>query len=233
MNKHSLSIIIACLLSLDAYSGIYSGLNLGINSVTIDKDLLYPLEEVAPTSSSFSNAYTNFHGQILAGYEYPFSAKFSTSLEADADLFTGKSRYVINQWFFNESVTAEERLKYGFSLFLLPTYRYNESVRFFVGPGISTSYFAIKAINTAGNVGVSENVSQWLTGGGLKAGAITKISDNLDLLLTYQFTQYTSTTQTQIEPLSDETLQGRYKPYVNTILIGLRVNIPEHTVITK
>ncbi|PWY57007.1 hypothetical protein DGG96_01255 [Legionella qingyii] len=233
MNKHSISTIIACILSCNAYTGVYSGLNLGINTVTVHKDLSYPLEEGLPTSSSFNNAYTNFHGQILAGYELPLSTKFSTALEADADLFIGKSRYKINEWFFNEDVDAEEKLEYGFSLFLLPAYQYNESARFFVGPGISGSRFAVNMDNTAGNVGVSANFKKWLIGGGLKAGAITKLNHNLDLLLTYQFTQYNSTERTQIEPLSDETLRGRYRPNVNTVLIGLRVNMPESVIVTK
>ncbi len=233
MNKNSVSIIIACMVSFNAYTGIYSGINLGINTVTVHKDLNYPLEEETPSSSSFNNAYTNFHGQFLVGYEYPFSAKFSAALEGDADLFTGKSRYKINEWFFNENVDAEEKLEYGFSLFLLPAYQYNESVRFFAGPGISGSRFVVNANNTAGNIGVSANFKHWLTGGGLKAGAITKLNDSLDLLLTYQFTQYNSTERTHIEPVSEDTLQGHYKPNVNTVLIGFRVNIPEHIAKTK
>ncbi|WP_131794242.1 outer membrane beta-barrel protein [Fluoribacter gormanii] len=233
MNKQSISTVIACILSCNAYTGVYSGLNLGVNTVTVHKNLSYPLEESTPTSSSFNNAYTNFHGQIIAGYELPWSAKFSTALELDADLFTGKSRYKIDEWFFNEDVDAEEQLEYGFSFFLLPTYQYNESARFFVGPGISGSRFAVNMNNTAGNVGVSANFKKWLIGGGLKAGAITKLTNNLDLLLTYQFTQYNSTERTQIEPLSDETLQGRYRPNVNTVLIGLRVHMPELAAKTK
>ncbi|HIE3578440.1 TPA: outer membrane beta-barrel protein [Legionella anisa] len=227
MNKHYISTIIAWMLSCNAYTGIYSGINLGINTVTIHKDLRYPIEEAIPTSSSFNNAYTNFHGQLLAGYEYLFNAKFSTALEGDADLFTGTSHYKINEWFFNEDVDAKEKLEYGFALFLLPAYQYNEAVRFFAGPGISWSRFAVKTDNTAGNVGVSANFKQWLTGGGLKAGAITKLNNNLDLLLTYQFTQYNSMERTQIEPLSGDTLRGNYKPNVNTVLIGLRVNMPQ------
>lgn len=233
MNKYYISTIIAYILSFNAHTGVYSSLNLGINTVTVHKDLRYPLEEETPTSSSFNNAYTNFHGQLLAGYEYPFSAKFSTAIEGDADLFTGKSQYKINGWFFNENVVAEEKLEYGFSLFLLPAYQYNEAVRFFAGPGISWSRFAVNMDNTAGNVGVSANFRQWLTGGGLKVGAITKLSNNLDLLLTYQFTQYNSTERTQIEPISGDTLQGHYKPNVNTVLIGLRVNMPQKMVVTS
>ncbi|WP_454780543.1 outer membrane beta-barrel protein [Legionella sp. WA2022007384] len=232
MNKQSISTIIACILSCNAYTSVYSGLNLGINAVTVHKNLSYPLEEVTPTSSSFNNAYTNFHGQLIAGYELPLSTRFSTALEVDADLFTGKSRYKINDWFFSEDVDAEEKLEYGFSFFFLPSYQYNESARFFVGPGISGSRFAVNMNNTAGNVGVSTNFKKWLLGGGLKAGTITKLNNTLDLLLTYQFTQYSSIERTQIEPLSDETLQGRYRPYVNTVLLGLRVHMPVQTVQT-
>ncbi len=64
-------------------------------------------------------------------------------------------------------------------------------------------------------------------------GTISKLSDTLDLLFTYQFTQYERVERIQVEPISEETLKGRYKPNVNTVLIGLRVNIPEHTVATK
>ncbi|KTD43154.1 outer membrane beta-barrel protein [Legionella parisiensis] len=228
MYKHYIATIIMYMLSFSAYTGVYSGINLGINTVTVHKDLRYPLEEVIPTSSSFNNAYTNFHGQLLAGYEYPFSAKFTTAIEGDADLFTGKSHYKVNEWFFNENVNAQEKLEYGFSLFLLPAYQCNESVRFFAGPGISWGRFVVKMDNTAGDVGISTDFKQWLTGGGLKAGAITKLNNNLDLLLTYQFTQYNSTGRTQIEPISGDTLQGDYKPNINTVLIGLRVNMPQN-----
>ncbi|HHF7365991.1 TPA: hypothetical protein ACPSKY_001095 [Legionella bozemanae] len=57
-------------------------------------------------------------------------------------------------------------------------------------------------------------------------------SNNLDLLLTYQFTQYSSTKRTQIEPVSGDTLQGYYKPNVNTVLIGLRVSMPQKIAVT-
>lgn len=233
MNKHSLSIILACIASLNAHSGSYAGLNLGVNTVTIHKDLIYPVDGDTPTSSRFNNAYTNFHGQILAGYELPLNSRFSAAVEANADLFTGQTDYKINNWYFNDGVSAKEQLQYGFSLFLLPVYHYNESVSFFAGPGISRSYFAVKTDYTAGNVGVSANFNHWLTGGGLKVGTITKLNNNLDLLLTYQFTQYNSVTRTQIEPLSDDGLQGRYKPNVNAVFIGLKATMPEQGDFTK
>lgn len=232
-NKYSLLLIIASLASFNAHSGGYAGLNLGVNAVKVQKDLLYPVGDELPASSHFNNAYTNFHGQLLAGYELSFNPKFSAALEVDADLFTGSSHYKIHNWYFDENVSTKEYLEYGFSLFLLPAYQLNDSVRLFVGPGVSQSYFVVESENTAGNVGVSGNFNRWLTGGGLKAGSITKLTHNLDLLLTYQFTQYTSVKRTRIEPLSEDALQGRYKPNVNMVSIGLRVNIPDHVPMTK
>ena len=233
MKKHSLSIIIACVASVNALGSGYAGLNLGVNTVTIHKELVYPSGEANPTSSNFNNAYTNFHGQLLAGYEFPVNQRFSTALEANADLFTGESKYQINNWYFNDGVSAKEQFQYGFSFFLLPVYHYNESVSFFAGPGVSRSKFAVDTDSTAGNVGVSADFNQWLTGGGLKVGAITKLNNNLDLLLTYQFTQYNSTARIQVEPISEDSLQGRYKPNVNVVLIGLRATMPESTSLTK
>ncbi|USQ15329.1 outer membrane beta-barrel protein (plasmid) [Legionella lytica] len=225
-NKYSL-IIIASMLSFHAEAGVYTGIDLGINTVKVQKELTYPLEEETPTTAHFNNAYTNFHGQLLAGFEVWLKPRFSVALEADAELFTGASRYKINNWFFTQNVATKEQLQYGFSFFLLPAYQINESVRLFVGPGISPSYFVVKSEETAGNVGVSGSFNQWLTGGGLKAGAITRLNNNLDLVLTYQFMQYNSVKRTSIEPVSEDSLRGNYKPNVNSVLIGLRYNFSD------
>ncbi|HFL7568038.1 TPA: porin family protein, partial [Legionella pneumophila] len=77
---------------------------------------------------------------------------------------------------------------------------------------------------TAGNVGVRDSLNEWLTGISIKAGSITKLTRNVDLLLTYQFTQYNNIAGVQMEPLSEDTLRGSYKPNVNTALIGFKVH---------
>ncbi len=59
-------------------------------------------------------------------------------------------------------------------------------VQFFVAPGVSSSRFNIAFSNTAGNVGVRDSLNEWLTGISIKAGSITKLTRNVDLLLTYQ-----------------------------------------------
>ncbi|MFJ1269331.1 outer membrane protein [Legionella lytica] len=227
-NKYSLLVIIASMLSFHAEAGGYAGINLGINAVKVQKDLRYPLEEETPTTAHFDNAYTNFHGQLLTGYELFLKPRFSVALEADAELFTGASHYKINNWFFTQNVATKEQFQYGFSFFLLPAYQLNESVRLFVGPGVSPSYFVVKSEATAGNIGVSGSFNQWLTGGGLKAGAIARLNSNVDLVLSYQFMQYNSIKRTRIEPVSDDTLQGSYKPNVNSVLLGLRYNFSEN-----
>lgn len=227
MNKCFIVSILACLISIESFASVYTGVNLGISTVTTKKDLIYPLEIDQPRAAHFSNAYTNFHGQLLLGYDLPLTAKLAMGFEADADFFTGKSRYTINNWYFNEGISAEEQLEYGFAFFALPSYHYNDSVRFFAGPGISTNRFAIKTNNSAGNIGVSGNYTKWLTGGGLKIGSITKLNNTVDLVLSYQFMQYGSITKTSVEPITEDSLRGSYKPYANTVLIGFRAHFPE------
>ncbi|HAT1825514.1 outer membrane beta-barrel protein [Legionella pneumophila] len=224
MNRYSIFFLVFCTLSLESHANLYSGINLGINAVKINKDLVYPLEDPVPTTSSFNSAYTDFHGQLIAGYDFSLTSKISAAVEANIDLFTGKAKHRITEWYFNEDVYAEEQLKVGYSLFLLPTYHLNDMVQFFVGPGVSSSRFNIAYSNTAGNVGVSDSLNEWLTGISIKAGSITKLTRNIDLLLTYQFTQYNSVTGVQMEPLSEDTLRGSYKPNVNTVLIGFKVH---------
>lgn len=233
MNKKSLLMLVACLLSCELHAAWYSGINLGVNSVTVKKELTYPLEEQSPSLATFRSGYTSFYGQLLGGYERGFSENISAAVELNIDFLTGKARHTINGWYFTENVYAEEQLEYGFALFLLPAYKYNDMLRFFAGPGISRNRFAIGVNNTAGNIGISANIDQWITGGGLKAGTITKLTPNLDLLLTYQFMQYSSASWTHIEPLSEETLSGRYKPNTSTFLVGLRFNFSDSTATSK
>ncbi|MBN9229439.1 MAG: hypothetical protein BGO90_01410 [Legionella sp. 40-6] len=222
MNNIAAVTLLMGMMSTLSHASIYTGVNLGINAVTVDKKLTYPLDDITPARAHFNSAYTNFHAQVLAGYELPIRPQWSAALEVDADFFTGNAQYTVNNWYFEEGINAQEKLDYGFSLFLLPAYHYTDKVTFFAGPGVSTSSFIIHAKNTAGNVGVSENYSQWLTGGGLKIGLATQIMPAIDVLLTYQFTQYESMSRTHIEPLSEESLRGSYRPYTNLVLLGVK-----------
>lgn len=222
MNKFTAVTLLMGMMSSLSHADIYTGINLGINAITVDKHLTYPLDDSSPSTAHFNSSYTNFHAQILAGYELSIRPQWSTSLEFNADFFTGNAQHKVDHWYFEEGIDAQEKLDYGFSLFLLPAYHYTDRVTFFAGPGVSTSSFIIKAKNTAGNVGVSENYTQWLTGGGLKIGAATQVTPSIDVLLTYQFTQYESMSRTHIEPLSEEFLHGSYRPYANLMLLGIK-----------
>ncbi|STX51046.1 Uncharacterised protein [Legionella busanensis] len=230
MNKKIIFTLSALSLTFTAHANWYAGINLGINDVNIEKNLTYPIDEAQPTSSHFDNTYTNFHGQLTAGYEFLFPNLMGIALEGNADIFTGKSKYTVNDWFFTADVRAKEKLEYGFGLFILPEYQFNPFMRVFAGPGIETAQFNINFNNTAGDVGVSGKAKEWLTGWAVKVGTAGRIWDNTDLVFTYQFTQYESLTQTRMEPLSGDFLRGRYKPYVNLFMIGLKFNLPDATV---
>lgn len=229
MNKSTILIIAVSLMSFQSHASWYSGVNLGASSVSVKKDLIYPINEPSPTSSSFRTNYAGFHGQFLAGYEFFFPHKLSTMFEANADLITGDAQSAVYDWYFSQDVGVKEQLKYGFSLYFMPALQLNKSTRIFIGPGFSRSQFNIESGETAGNIGVTGRFSSMLTGVGFKAGVVTKLTDTLDLLFTYQFTQYNSVNWANMEPLSGDTLSGRYKPNASTAMIGLRVNLPEMT----
>ncbi|MDI1352316.1 MAG: porin family protein, partial [bacterium] len=61
----------------------------------------------------------------------------------------------------------------------------------------------------------------WLTGFAFKTGVATKMSKRIQLVLSYQFNQYSGSSYQAVEPLSEDILTGRYKPYANSVMIGL------------
>lgn len=227
MNKCFILMSVACMFSLDAKAGWYTGVNLGANSVAVSKELAYPLEENEPTKATYHSTYTNFHGQLLAGYDLFLTQKISTALEGNIEVFTGKAQYRVNNWFLSDGANGEEQLQSGFSAFLLPNYHHNSSASFFIGPGISSSKLVTKSGGTGGNMGVTGNFSKWLTGAGFKAGVATPLTKNTDVVFTYQFMQYNSVLWSSVEPFSEDSLSGRYQPYVNTVMIGFRLHSPE------
>ena len=103
----------------------------------------------------------------------------------------------------------------------------NQTTRIFIGPGVASSRFVVDSGGSAGNVGVTGSFSKWLVGGAVKAGVTTQLSEHTELQLSYQFTQYNRFGVMNVEPLSGESLSGRYRPSVNTVLLGIRANIPE------
>ena len=121
MNKYFVVMVAACMVPLQANASWYAGLNFGINTVAVKKDLMYPLGEPQPiTTSSFNNTYTNFHGQFLAGYDFNMAQKINAAIEANVDVFTGRAKQTINNWFLTNNVYAQEQLEYGGALFFYP-----------------------------------------------------------------------------------------------------------------
>ncbi|WP_298622323.1 outer membrane beta-barrel protein [uncultured Legionella sp.] len=226
MNRY-LILMCAALFPLNSNASWYGGINLGVNSVDIKKELLYPIDDLLPATATYRTNYTNGHGQISLGYEFQLNDKIGTAIETNADAFVGQSKHRINNWFITDNALAEERLEYGASVFLLPSYQFNSHTKFFIGPGISASKFAIKSGYTAGNIGVTGSFNKWLTGGSLKTGMSTQISEHIEATLSYQYTVYNSVTWEHVEPLSEESLRGQYRPYVNTAMIGIKIKLPE------
>jgi opacity protein-like surface antigen len=230
MKNYSWLLTSLCLLPFCANANWYGGVNLGINSVSTEKSLAYPLEGAQVTSSHFHNSWNGFHAQILGGYDFLIGDKAGVALELDGDFFNGKSRYTINNFFFSEGANAEEKFKQGVGLFVLPEYRFHDNVRFFAGPGVSFGRFITRYNNTAGNIGVSRNANKTLTGYGLKAYVATRVTASTDFLVAWQYTQYDSLKYSAVEPLSGSSLSGRYKPNVNLFMVGLRMQIPDYPI---
>lgn len=206
-----------------AHAHWYAGAQLGANFVSVSKKLTYPLVSVSPTTTAnYQSAYTGFHGQLFGGRHFVVNEKLGVAIEGDADFFTGSAHYTINNWFRTEGASAKEQLNYGFGLYVLPEYNFNETVHFFAGPGINTTQFAVRSGTSGGSVGVTGNFNEWLTGFGLKAGVKTHLNEKTALLISYQFNQYGSMTKSGLEPLSGDSLTGQYSPYANSIMIGLQ-----------
>ncbi len=206
-----------------AHAHWYAGANLGINSVTVKKTLSYPITPLPSTTARYQSAYNNIHGQLFWGKVIYSPNKIGIALEAAADWFNDSSNYTIDNFFLTTPARAKEQLKYGFGLYLLPEYHYNNSSRFFVGPGINTSQFSIRSGYTGGNVGTTGSYTQWLNAWGIKLGIASTLTQNSELMISYQFNQYNSMTKSNIEPLSADILSGRYKPYTNIVMLGLRL----------
>lgn len=229
MKKYSVLLIALSLLPTVLFADIYGGANLGINNVNIKKELTYPLGSPVLTNSSFTPSYTNFHAQFIAGYSVMVRQMVSAALEGNADIYTGHSDYMIDNWFLDASARAEEKLEQSYSLFIIPSFHYSPTVRFFAGPGITYGRFAVSSKGeTGGNIGVTGSSNKWLTGGSVKLGTGVQLTDRAELLLTYQFTQYGRMSFTNQEPLSEEFIQGNYKPYVNLVMAGVKFTFPDY-----
>lgn len=223
MNKLPLSII-SVLMSLSAHASFYAGLNLGAGSIEVEHQLNFPLEDEDQTYTRYTNGYTGVHGQIFLGYEHQFTSSFGGALEIGVGQYFGKSEYSIREWYFEENAYTRESLKHSVNAFVLPSFKYNDYLTLFAGPGVSSTQFTTSSLNTAANIGVSGSYDRWLTGMAGKVGANVKLTAQTDLVLSYQYNHYNSVTWSNVEPLSEESLQGRYQPDSGLALVGLRIH---------
>lgn len=206
-------------------NSFYTGVNLGINSTTINKNLVYPLAQAPISNFNYNSSYNNFHGRFFIGKEFSVLNRWSLALQGDGALFTGTTKNNISNWFLENEAKAREKLKYGIGLFILPEYQFRDDFKIYAGPGWVYSKLSTTSNYTAGNLGVTGNFNNWLSGWSIKIGTVNKLSDTCDFLLTYQYDEYNSLTRTRIEPLSENSLRGTYKPRANLFTIGIKYKI--------
>lgn len=226
MNRLAISCAVLSLFNLTtAHAQWYGGMGLGINSVAVNKTLHYPIGGALVSTNHYDAAYTGFHGQLFAGKGFQIKNKAGIAIEGDVEWFNGNSEHGINNFFYTTNANAREKLRYGFGLYLLPEFKLNDATKLFVGPGISTTRFSIGSGETAGNEGISGQYSQWLDSYGFKGGLRSQLNEQVDVHLTYQYNQFKNSQKSAIEPLSGDTVLGNYRPYGNTIMLGLRYNV--------
>lgn len=215
-------IAVSSLSATFVHAAPYAGINLGGNFTTIHNHLTYPLESSSPTTANFQNSYNNFHGQVFAGYNFPLKCKFSMAIEANGDYNAGSTNYKINNWFLTSNAQIREKLNYGYGIFLLPKYQYANKINFFIGPGFAQEKFQVESgAATGGDIGVTGSYSKWLSGWGLKSGVEINLTCHANFLLTYQYMSFNSVSWSNVEPLSGESLSARYRPTVNSVMIGI------------
>lgn len=199
----------------------YVGGTVGISSTQIDKGLVYPLYTSAITTHQFSSQYKGVHGQLFLGRRFDFS-RLPFAVQGDFDGFTNSAKDNLNNYFLGTPAAVQERLKYGFGLFLLPQMQLNEQVELFAGPGFVTGHFLTNSSYTGGTLGATGKYTNWLFGWGVKAGLANHLKNNWDLLFAYQYNQYQSVTYASLEPLSAQVLQANYSPNSSMFSLGTR-----------
>src|SRR3989338_11490561 len=191
-------------LTTPAMAGFYAGLLGGGNAVNIDRTLSYPFDFPNPTVANLENSYANFHGQLFGGYKLNLPSQAGLSLQLDGDVFAGSADYSIRNWFFDQHAEAHERIRYGGSVFALYEQGINPSLTLFAGPGFVYNEFSTDFNPTAGNIGLSLNRNEWLSGAGLKVGVANHLNQMIELLVTWQYNQYQRVTWTGIEPITGD-----------------------------
>lgn len=221
-------LITSCILVLSinsAIAGPYLGANVGTSFVTMSKTINYNT-----TEANFSSDYTGFRGQIFFGYDFTMFYLSNTdttediyvAIETDGNYISGNTATSIKPWFLDKNASVKEQLMYSYDFFLLGKYRSDKLVYFF-GPGYSLGYFqASNTSETAGNLGVSKDISKNMQGWTLKTGIETNLWNKMSLIVAYQYTKYNGFRSSAIEPLTLENVSASYSPVINSLMLGVR-----------
>jgi len=220
-----------------AYAEPYLGVNLGASVVTISKDITY-----LQTETDLSAKYSGFRAQLLVGYdihsldEMTFSDllsgdeannrdEFYFAIEVAGNYVNGNTSENITPWFLTTDASVKEELTYSYDIFLLPKYRFNQNVIVFLGPGFTQGKFKTESSDTAGNLGVTGNHSEKLSGWTVKAGIEVPLSRCFSAVATYQYSKFNSKSLENTEPLTGLNVTAKYKPEINSLMLGVNVRL--------
>ncbi len=251
MNRSTLTLLTTLMVIplTSAWAEPYVGINAGGSVVSIDKKITYEGAQTNLTDKysgvraqvtlgynfHFENGGNNFSNDV-DGRTTPYDGinhhnrsfyncltdDFYGALEADGNYNSGNSTSNVSPWFLTTNATATEQQQWGFDLFALIKYRPTPSAILFLGPGFSEGRFqAGTQSRTAGNLGITGNATSWLTGWSIKGGVEVPMSDSMNLVVSYQYTNFQDISLTRIEPLTDQSVTARYHPIVNSATIGL------------
>jgi opacity protein-like surface antigen len=144
------------------------------------------------------------------------------AIEVDGNYVNGIAQANESPFFLTTNSTVKEQMQYSYDIFVIPKYRYSPSILLFAGPGFSEGRFQVQTPSlTSGNMGATADATTWLAGWSIKAGIETPVTNSMNLVFTYQYTNYQSVNLRRIEPLTGETVTANYKPVVNSVTIGL------------
>lgn len=244
------TVLLAVLVNETTYAEPYYGLNVGGNATVITKTLNYT-DTSTSVSDKYNGMRVqllvgyNFHvfkGMFPSnndpwilnsdGNTYNSNAINKSkmddlyfALEFDGSYNSSQANESINPWFLNYSASVREKQQYNVEIFILPKYQIYSNVILFLGAGVSSGQFsATTTTQTAGNLGISGDVSTWLSGWAGKAGIEVPIMEDVNIVVTYQYTYYNSVSWTRTEPLTGESLTARYQPTVQSFTFGFNMH---------
>lgn len=209
----------------------YLGLNIGGSLVSINKELSF-----VGTNANASGSYTGFRGQLFLGLNFflfcdniffhdltkncnPLQNLFF-SLEGDINYNSGHSANNVNSSIL--SIDDSAQLNYGYDIFVLAKYHFSPDLIWFFGPGISWGKLnANSTVLTDRNLGISGGTNAWITGWSIKAGLQIPFTRCIDLIATYEYSNFGDHTWSRYGTLAEVNVATKYKATVNSLTVGI------------